>query len=432
MARSKDKRVTTKMKFLETSVVNLGAQDGAEIVFMKRRGDATHVDDKNATASKRAAITSEQDGHSHLLNLECYNGIATSGTTSVDGGMAYSYPNNGSHQHQWVMDEDGEITIAMANGHTHKVKAFSALAYVAKLKPDDDEDEETYMSRFMGDEKTSSEYPDKKQRAAVAHQMFRDKKKSKATKSIPAGDPAADEGEAAMADESKLAEMQKALDAEHALRVRAEALAEMPAEQQAFAKSLQGAEREAFITSPAIDRATRVAKSLEADAVVYTAQDGRVFRKSHDPAIVSLVKSNDALVAKAAAAEERENVATFKSRVPQELGNLPINVDAGAALLRAVDGIKDEAHRTAAKAAIAAGNDSMKAAFQRLGTSVAPSDDGSAVSDFAKAVAKAKAADPKLDDVSARVAAMKTADGRAAYRRMSEEAREAATAGASR
>lgn len=426
MAKSKDRRVTTKMKFVETSIVDLGAQDGAEIVFMKRR-DGTRVDDAAATM-KRAAITSEMDGHSHLLNLECYNGIATSGTTSVDGGSSYGYPNNGSHQHQWVMNDDGEITLAMTNGHTHKVKQFSALAYVAKLKPKDDEDEDAYTSRFMGDEKTSSEFPDKKQRAAVAHQMFKDKKKSKATKSIPAGDPAADEGEAAMADESKLAETQKALEAANARALRAEALAEMPADQQAFAKSLAEGPRQAFIAAPEADRAARVAKSLEADAIVYTATDGRAFRKSHDPAMVALVKSNDTLVAKAAAAEERELVATFKSRVPAELGNLPIDTDQGAALLRAVEGIKDEAHRTAAKAAIKAGNEAMKAAFVRRGTTVGPTDDGSATADFQRAVAKAKAADPKLDDARARVAAMNTAEGRAAYKRMSDEARELAGA----
>ena len=418
MPKSKDKRVTTKMKFCEASIVDLGAQAGAEIVFMKRRSDEHH-DDENAVVSKRAALTSVTDGHAHSISLDGYNSISLLGTTSYDNG----------HSHSWILLEDGTVEVAEANGHKHDVVKFSAAAYVAKMKPADDEDEDTFVSRFMSDEKAASEYPDKKQRAAVAHKTFTDKTKSKASKSNPAGHRAdADEGEAAMADESKLAETQKALDAANARARRLEALVDMPSDQQAFAKSLPASERDAFIDAPATDRAARVSKAAADDAVVYTSADGQVFRKSHDPAVVALVRSNDSLVAKAAAAEERELVATYKARVPAEIGNLPGPVDAGAALLRAVDGIKDEANRTAVKAMLKAGNDALKATFQRLGTSVTAPEDGSAAAAFEAMVAKAKAADPKLTDARARIAAAQTPEGRAAYKRMHQESREVAGA----
>ncbi|MGH3375885.1 MAG: XkdF-like putative serine protease domain-containing protein, partial [Actinoallomurus sp.] len=43
---------------------------------------------------------------------------------------------------------------------------------VAKLAPKKGEKKDQYLSRFMGDEKMRSEYPDEKQRAAVAYSMF--------------------------------------------------------------------------------------------------------------------------------------------------------------------------------------------------------------------------------------------------------------------
>lgn len=370
MAKTRSEpRVTTKMRLLEASLVDEGAMEGADIAMLKRAPAAA----REAVMQKRAALTTPMDGHSHLLHLTNMDGNATCGSTSWDGG----------HSHSWIRGTDGEIVIGEANGHTHEVAVMSKRAPVAP--------------------QAGREEPTKVTKAAE-----------------PEPGPAKTEDPPMPGNEDAL---KKELEVATAKARRADALLELPDDQIAFAKSLRGDARDAFLDATPEARAERVAKALTADPVVYKSLTGREFRKSHDPALVEMAKQLDdsnKVIAKQAAEAE---AITFKSRFGSELNNLALEEAHGVALLRAVAGISDEPTRAAITKALQGANSTIATAMKRVGTTTGPAVGGD--SKFATIVKKLRDADKNLSEHAAMRKALETPEGRAAYAEADDARREA-------
>jgi hypothetical protein len=109
-------KVIKKLIMDEFSGVDSPAQKGATVRLLKSAGVAKEV--KLEKAWKAAALTDAALGHSHLVYLSYGTAIETAGHTSwartKDHGDYY-----GGHDHPWVIDDQGKITIGEADGHTH-------------------------------------------------------------------------------------------------------------------------------------------------------------------------------------------------------------------------------------------------------------------------------------------------------------------------
>lgn len=115
-------------------------------------------------------------------------------------------------------------------------------------------------------------------------------------------------------------------------------------------------------------KAAEVQKSEADDAVVYTAFDGSVYRKSDDSRLVAMAKSNDDLAKRAADAEAKFRKADLVKRASELMPHLPGTDDAKGVLLGAIEQIADADMQKAAIAAVKAGSDALAAAFKRAGS----------------------------------------------------------------
>ncbi len=142
------KRIMREFALDEISAVTRPAQEGARMVLMKR-ADAAVIEAQGAggqatgSGGKRdlsklsadeiaalvlkgeCALTSEVNGHSHLIDLDTF-------TRERGGGFTSSCWCDGTdHSHPFVISEGGKITIGMAQGHTHEVMTADAVKAAA-------------------------------------------------------------------------------------------------------------------------------------------------------------------------------------------------------------------------------------------------------------------------------------------------------------
>lgn len=125
------KRIMREFKLDEISAVTQPAQKGARMVIMKREGrrdlSKLSADEIAELVLKgECALTSEVNGHSHLIDLDSFTRERGGGHTSscwCDG--------DDSHSHPFVIGEGGKITIGAARGHTHEVLGVEAVKAAA-------------------------------------------------------------------------------------------------------------------------------------------------------------------------------------------------------------------------------------------------------------------------------------------------------------
>lgn len=230
------------------------------------------------------------------------------GTTSWDQNHA---PNYHGHSHPWVKNSDGKIIIGEAMGHTHEVLEVSKAA----------DPKEQDMN-----EKEAQELKDRLAKAEA--------------------DAALNKALAALSDADK-----------------------------AHYNGLDDAGKTAFLTKSADERRAEVDAAAVAkkagEAVVYKSRDGFEFTSKHDPLLVTLAKKNDKLEADIEKARAEAEQSALEKRAGDELGHLPGDVKVRAALLKAVEGIKEEELRKGALAAIKSKAPEVKAATKTVGTSTA-------------------------------------------------------------
>lgn len=379
------KRIMRALKINEISGVDVPAQEGARAVLMKR-----HEED---TVDKGMAITTEDEGHTHLVMA-----VGPGGTELPGGETLYDQT---GHAHPWVRTGDMSIVFGAAHSegeepHTHELAQVSTKGENTELEDIQDSDEEDTSASLQ----TS---------------------KADITNPEAAGGSAGVVGPEGvnMTDMIEKAAHDTAVTALQAKLDRSESIAKMNDAEKTHFNGLTADKQDAFLAKSAGDRSAEVdafAKAaLDNDPVEYTTTDGIELRKSAGLALISMAKSNDVLIAKNAKLETAMVDASYTKRAETELENLPGDVNTRVAMLKAVDGIEDETQRALALTALKAHNEAMSGAFVSAGHGGGPvASEGSPEAEL-DALAKKHAADNGCDFSKAYTAVLDTPKGAELY-----------------
>ncbi len=379
--RQGKKRRMTKFTINEVSAVDFPAQEGATALLMKR-ADVEFIPITTGTTTgnnianephqtvtianpqdleKNAedgvvVITSSDDGHSHGLWLE-------PGDTGGSVWWSQNPEDDELHDHPWVVENDGNITIGMNAGHDHTVDRSALLQAFMRLRPVLlQEDSVITMARKCGlhieadggiiDTFTKENFP--------------------------------------MTPE------------ETARLERAEKLAELNDAQRVHFNGLNADGQTSFLGKSADERQSvvnaEIAKQAGDDPIVYTCDDGTAIHKSAGQLVSKLAKDADESRRELAKERSVNKQRDFEKRAGDTLGSYPGSLATRAALVKAVDGIENEDLRENVGLAVIAGNNALNGAFTTTGHGSTKSlvQDGNA-NDQLESLAKARATEKGLD-----------------------------------
>ena len=370
------RKIMRTFKLNEISAVTIPAQGPATMAIMKRAEEPT-------TKALDAVLLSDVDGHSHLI----YDATEDGGTTS------WSYAageETKDHQHPWVRGLDGEIVIGASAGHTHTiVKKVLAEVMVDKYG------KQTVNVIHRDDEAAGLE---KTQETDPMTTKTVEDQLAEATAAIAKADATS-------------AELKKQLDT-------ANAVAALSDVEKAHYNSLDADAQPVWLAKSADERKGDLAKAAEADAVVYTAADGSVFRKSDDPRLVAMAKDRDADRAEIAKAKEAAETAEFTKVANSDYVALPGDEVARVALAKAVSTITDEKVRGDVNTMLKSQASALAKTGETVGTVSTPVETGVAKADAqAKldGLAKAHAEANKVTIEKAMTAVLETSEGAELY-----------------
>ena len=318
------KRILKEFKLTEISAVDKPAQAPAVATIMKRNDDAI---------TKRYLLTTGNIGHSHLLYMDKWDTVNGGGETSWTEG----------HDHPFVINEDGSITIGEALGHTHEISTNVSDIIKNGLSED-------MVTEVLALTKSSFDKPNSAELG---------------------GSKPAHKEELHMPDISK-AEHQTALDQITSLKKSlaiAVALGAMNDLTKSHYQTLSEADQTAFISKSTAEQDEVITKALEANAVIFTSADGTEFRKSDDPRMVAMAKRADEADAALAKSQEQAADLAIEKRATSEFSNLPGEVASQVALLKAVAGIENKESREAVEGILKSHNANLSSVTMTLGSS---------------------------------------------------------------
>lgn len=343
---AKQKKIMRALKLHEISIVDRPAQEGANVLIMKRKGEPGY-DPKNPDPKKRgsyytgkaifekgvsAIMTGPQENHQHSISMVggFDGGRLTHGRTSWDD----------DHDHPWVMQPDGTVMVGLHEGHSHEGFVPGELQSLKSLPK----------------EGTSAD--------------LLNKREDSRSNSIEKEDNMSDE---------KIEAMAKRLE-------RAEKVAELSDAEKVYFKTLETDKQDEFLAKADKERKAdlkpfetdeaekeekaKTKKAAEAagdKVVVYKSRTGDEYFNTDDARFVAQVKINDDLAEKLEKSDQRLADQAYAKRAKDELGHLPGDESAHIALLKSVDGIKDKDQREQALAALKAKNDQHGMVFKTIG-----------------------------------------------------------------
>lgn len=341
-------------KIDEISGVDKPAQKGAKSVIMKRAEEPVR---------KGAVLTSNDDGHSHLIYCLDESGGTTSYSQMVN--------EESGHSHPYVITPEGKIVIGEAEGHSHEALVFGKVEELADI---------------IKNLTLTKENPMTKEEIEALNKKHSD----------------------------ELAKRDADIAKNSAELTKATKLAAMNDLQKAHYSSLPEAEKDVFLTKSA-DEQTAIIKNLEgANPVVYKAADGSEFRKNDDPRLVAMAKSADDNAKIAKAATEKFEKAELEKRAVEIFKNSPGTVEQKGAMLKALESIPDETVRKAALESAKAGDDALAAAYTRKGAGGGKDVDNTAATQL-ESRAKKYETDNKVSYVKAYDAVIQTPEGAKLY-----------------
>ena len=213
--------------------------------------------------------------------------------------------------------------------------------------------------------------------------------------------------------EAELATAKSTIETQSAEMATLKALSEMTDAQKAHHDGLDTAAQAEFVAKSSAQRQDVITKAADADAVVYTSDEGIEYRKSHDAATLALAKRVDELDRLRKDADAKVDAARLEKRATDEFPHLPGDTAAKTALIKAMESITDETARKAAEAVLRANNEAMSKAFATHGTTSAPAA-GSAMQKL-EALAKQHMADHGVPFAKAMDAVVHTPEGDTLY-----------------
>jgi hypothetical protein len=410
------KKIMRKFKMNEISAVDKPAQEGALAVIMKR-------------AIKAVLTAPDDSGHSHIVYLE--NNIDTTSYNNDEGGIGHSHP--------YVVNPDGSIRIAESDGHTHEIDSDELAVMLHTIAMAEIHESSEYPDMYKSLVKYSAEERKKyaQNGEAMENGTFPIVEKSDVEKALKAFEKTNKDNEIAQhialrasalgmtkaqlnktvlksflksaapnkdvvnTEEKAMADSKNAAD--NGAEAKIEALTKSLAKAEAFGKltdieksfyaDLDEKAKEAFLAKSDGERKADIEVSKSANPIIYTADDGTEFRKNDGALLIKMAKENDENRRELAKAREEKENAAFEKRAETELQYMPGDVKTRAAIIKSVEGIKDEAIRKAALDTLKAHNVEMSKAFSERGTSVTSDNAGDAnkqLDEMAKAHAKEK------------------------------------------
>jgi len=354
-----------KMKMTKLTAVALtaaGANPEAHVTFFKSKDKPNEL----SKVLKKALLTSNTSGHSHLIFLSDYTIFEGAGYTSWTEG----------HDHPFVIEDGGDIKIGMAYEHDHY-----SLEVVAKI-----EGEESLLALIK-------EFDFEAENADVVANFIAQSAKTLEL-TMPTEGPlvdlinknAADIGggqahkEESIMPKDNNAETQaaKELDAIKKQLATATALATLNDAQKSFYAKLDEAGQAAFLAKSVEDREAEIEVAKSANKSVYKSADGSEYFANDDPRLVAMAKRADMDAAKTAKVLADNADLTYKSRATAELGNLPGAIETHVELLKSIDKIEDKEVRAEAMKTLTAKNESFAPTLQTFGSTEQPVDKGQA------------------------------------------------------
>ncbi len=444
------KRIIRSLKLIEISGVDVPAQEGAQVMLMKRNDIEIHKH------NVLVLLTSEEAGHTHSIWIE-------SGQPGGNTGLAViPHDDTFSHDHPWIIDSEGNIIIGANKGHGHIVDAKQVSEAFISMTASQLVDELAIMlnkRQFSSKERKKlaskgKALPDgsfpivSKVDLQNAIQAFgRAKNKAEVAKHIlkcastlKAMDILPDEGiladlikknetgvnngpskigkkeEQSMSDPKETDTTVKALQAQ---LVVVKVIAGLTDVEKTYYEDLSEIDKKGFLSKSAemrsLDIETLAKAAKEADPVMYKTMDGIDLRKSAGPALIALAKSNDVLRKQNEDLLTKAEQKAYEKRAETELEYLPGTVEERAETLKALDAIKDEDIRKAAIASLHAGDAAMKASFQTIGHRTAKLESGSVGDEMQKGANVFHKSDPELSSEQAMSKFLKTPEGEALY-----------------
>lgn len=390
MPDKRKKYIMSDLELVEISAVDRPAQEGARALLMKRDNGGEVPDE----FSKRVWLTTSTEGHAHLVDEQSFDGtLREGGNTS----WTQSEGEERGHSHPWLRDEDDNIIIGEADGHTHQVietrkRKFTAkerekLAEEGKALPDGSfpitskADLRNAIQAFgrTAKKKTVGRHIARRARALGATDVLPEE--GVLARYLKVGDKEdtmPDNQQTKPGDELKQVKADlKKLEDDNA---RLKALAEMNDAQKAHYQKLEDDKAKAtFLAKSDEDRQKEVdeaAKQAEdEDPVVYKADDGKVFRKSDDERLVSMAKQADEDRRARKKAEEKVEDQRLRKIAETDLKHLPGDVETRMDLIKSVEGIEDKDRREKAMQSLKAQNEALSKAFETEGHEGAPAED---------------------------------------------------------
>lgn len=302
------KRKMVMTKLTAVALTARGANPEAHVTFFKsHKGGETSVE-------KRTVLATMEALHTHAVSIDDYAKLNKGGSTSWAGSEG------NQHTHDFVIEDDGTVTIGANEGHLHFVE--KNVEQITKTGFSDEQI--TDLGLVVEVQKGQSTANNGGQLSGNEDNIMTDAEK--------AAKKAADEilllkNQLALA--ILMGSMNDAQKAHHA------ALDEK-CQTEFLEKSVE--DREAIVTAA-------VKAAAEDNAEVYKAKDGTVFTKSDDPRMVKMAKDNDILAAQLAKSAKQTANAEVAKRATELFKNLSGDATAQTALLKSVDGITDEETR---------------------------------------------------------------------------------------
>lgn len=333
-----------------------GEYTGVSIAGLGEREKLT----EKAAVSKRAALTTATNGHTHLVP---WVDEQQSGTTSSDysPGTDYSY-----HSHPWVKTEDGSIVIGEAGGHTHELATMKR----APRAGDDGDD--------------GSPAPAVASKSTTAN----------ATPTVKATTPLQPQEPSNMTTEADLKKRIADLETELTIAKKHASLTDA---QRAHMNTLSVDAAASFLSKSFDERQAVLVEIEKRNEVVYTSKsNGRIFRKSDEASgLVDLAKQLDdqaEQLAKRDAEVEKQAIRNIaKARIPNLQGGDDVHDYIVKSLQR---GGGDAALVEKALDAVASGSNAMKSLGKPAGANpggdAEPRDPLAAFNDGVKKYAEAK------------------------------------------
>lgn len=284
------------------------------------------------------------------------------------------------------------------------------------------------MKRFIA--KSGKDKPNNKETAMTEEEKLKLKKakaKAKAQAAAAAADADdeddideddADDAPAAAAANKKTKKALKAatetLETVQAELTVAKALGEMSDAEKTHYKSLSEDDQLEWLSKSAEDRKAELTDIAKGNPVVYKAADGTEFRKSDDPRLVAMAKRSDASDKAAAEALAKNLNSEFAKRSETEMKNLKGDQETKVAVLKAIEGIADEALRGKAKEILKGANETCGMTFKNAGFTYGKAEEGTPAAQL-DTLAKNHAETHKVSFAKAYDAVMQTAEGKKLY-----------------